>query len=253
MVAGNTAKTTSVQAEAARWSFKTKGDRVVEFSGVFARSASAQAFATTRFLHRSRMTNTSDQPRRPEEFSDAYVVRLSEQAGDNIVKFQEWALKHSLVPQLEEKLMQQEQDALMKEHTARERFALAFKPAPQRFVRDLLQHTSWELAETGYGGVNDKALVMETDSPQLAFQAGLYMRRQGYMDDTQFTYLNQDIRQQLKSPQKDHMFRLAVAGPQIEHFETEFPAAGEPKAGPDAQRMQKLRELSGSGPDSHGR
>lgn len=224
------AKTSKVKASYGKWSYKRKDGDIVEFTGTFPPDCASDAFGTSSFLHRSHITDTDTQPRPPEKFSDGYVVRLRADWGDNMFKFENWALHHGLLPKLEAELEAQKQTHLESELLRRESSKLAFKPAPEAFMRSAVTHMHWELHEAGYANLGEQrsneALVASTTNPALAFQVGYYLLERGYIEQRQFDHLNDDIKAQRASRGRDNEYRIAVHGRQISRFETDFPQLG---------------------------
>ncbi len=225
-----------------------KDGQVTGFTGTFDKSAGEDAVGTASFLHYSRMTNSGRIPRWPVEKRDSYEVHLSREQGDNLNKFQEWAMVHNLVPRLADKIAERDYRDFIDEVARKSESAMAYNPAPERFVHKTIERMRWEVKEAGYGDPafphEHETLVTATDNPLLAFQAAHYLYKKGYIEWDQFDYINHEAKAQIKHPEPDREFRIAVPGKHYVQFEKDFPQAGQLDPGIDKQWLKRLSEMS---------
>ena len=228
----------SVWAKQARWKHEEKNGEITGFIGSFTRDCGAAALGTLKHLKHKKIVSDD---MRLETYSNCYIIHLRSDKGDNLAKFQEWAMKHNLLPQLEAKLIEQEHEALHREYEQERLSSYAYPPLTGAEAKALISALHWQAIDmpgiiksyplgtkkkdrdTTEKVISPKGyLVVNINDPKTAFQVAYYLCKKGMIPQKSFDRLNEEINHSVITHETDPDFRIAVSNKHWQKFDKRF-------------------------------
>lgn len=227
-----------VHAQHAIWTYVLDNDtgQVTQYIGRF--EDVVHAAGAAKHLFNARILKKQIPSGEDLREGDIYVIRLERKYGDNLRAFEAFARGHGLPKDMKPE-RQTQPPTYERRHRVSPMPRPLHRPLAEKIACAMIERLPWQEVEVA--GVT--SVICSTDDPVVAFQVANRMKQDGFINDTAYLRLIQDIAACERSGVSNE-FRICIDPNKLPAFNHKFPKAGTGLGALDQNWVDRVHDLS---------